>query len=91
MTLLGKRVKIIDELELKKLLASEGLLVIEVIEGSVAAKAGIQNGDVLSRLGSKRLHSLNQLKEAASKMKSGKPVPIRIVRNKQPMFVALVP
>jgi len=58
-----------------------GLLVRKVISGSPAAKAGIMRGDVIRRIGNKRIiHSL-QLRKVISKMLTGQEVRVVYIRD----------
>jgi len=58
-----------------------GLLVRKVISGSPTAKAGIMRGDVIRRIGNKRIiHSL-QLRKIISKMSPGQEVRMVYIRD----------
>lgn len=59
-----------------------------VAEGA-AGRAGVRVGDVLMELGGVKLESVRDLKTAASKLKPGQPVALRLIRDGSPLFIAL--
>lgn len=65
-----------------------GVLVKEVAEGP-AARAGIQPGDVILRIGRHDIRSAAQLAKLVGKLPKGKPVPVLIWRNGNTLFLAL--
>jgi len=64
-----------------------GLLIVEAT--GAAAKAGLQEGDVIVGMGSQDLTSLNQFKQRLAALKAGESVPLRIVRNGQSLYLMM--
>ncbi|MDD2893449.1 MAG: DegQ family serine endoprotease [Halothiobacillaceae bacterium] len=85
---LGLAVQPLTDAQRKELDVQHGLLVRGVGEGA-AGRAGVRPGDVLMELGGVKLESVNDLKTATSKLKSGQPVALRLMRNGSPLFIAL--
>lgn len=65
----------------------EGVLVTEVLEGTPAAQAGMQSGDVIVRVGSETVSSLDDLRFAVGYL--GRPLRIRVVRKGSPMEIVI--
>ena len=59
----------------------EGAYILEVIEGSVAAKAGIKRGDIITHFDGMRLNEQEQLSRLINKKKIGDKVDVTIWRN----------
>jgi serine protease Do len=70
----------IDELGLKE---RAGALVSTVSEGSAAARAGLEPGDVILSYNGKAVKNSNELVQMVTATKPGTSVPLRIVRDKQ--------
>jgi len=70
-------------------LGDTGVLIEKVEPGSVAAEAGIRSGDVLMSFNQTDIKSAKQLRQLIKTAPKGKPVPVLIVRNNQPLFSAL--
>lgn len=85
---LGLMVQPLDAAQLKELEIKHGLLVRQVGDGA-AARAGIRPGDVLLDIGGVKLNSVADLKAVAGKLKPGVPVAVRLIRNGNPLFLAL--
>lgn len=85
---LGLAVQPLTDAQRKELDVKYGLLVRSVGEGA-AGRAGVRPGDVLMELGGVKLESVSDLKTATSKLKSGQPVALRLMRNGSPLFIAL--
>jgi len=64
-----------------------GLLVRKVISGSPAAEAGIMRGDVIRRIGDKRIMSSVQLRKIISKMSPGQKVRVVYIRDMETKIV----
>ena len=62
---------------------SKGILVGEVLNDSAAAKAGIQKGDIITKIGDKEITTFAQLKQAIYSYKSGDKVKLTLYRNGQ--------
>ena len=68
---------------------SGGVLVREVVRGSVAADAGLAPGDVITLIGSTPVNSVEAFERAVDKLSSGASVPLRLIRRGNPMFIGL--
>jgi serine protease Do len=66
-----------------------GVVVREVIPGSVAAEAGIRVGDVITLLDTTPIKSAAAFDGAVDKLKGGGSVPLRLIRRGSPMFIGL--
>ena len=72
------------ELELDK----AGVLVDEITDGA-AASAGIQRGDVITKLNNKTVENTKKFKALVDKLPDGKSVPVLVLRRSGPIFLAL--
>ena len=68
---------------------SGGVLVLEVVADSDASQAGIQGGDVITRLGSTAVQSMADFEQAAERLQPGQSVAVRLVRGGAPLFLAI--
>lgn len=66
-----------------------GVLVREVLPGSVAAEGGIAAGDVITLVGSKPTKSVDAFADAVEALRPGASVPVRLIRRGAPMFIGL--
>jgi serine protease Do len=66
-----------------------GLVVTEVTDGSPAAEAGIQPGDVIVEANGQQLRSVAELRQAVASQKTGEPTLLRIHRKDASLFVAI--
>ena len=66
-----------------------GVLVREVVPGSVAAEAGVLAGDIITLIGSSPVKSVEAFQEAVGELGSGSSVPLRLMRRGSPMFIGL--
>ena len=69
--------------------AKEGVLVRSVIKGSAAEKAGIKAGDVITRIGSQKVSSPNEISRALHSLSSTKAIPVTIVRERKETTVSV--
>jgi serine protease Do len=66
-----------------------GLVVADVADGSPAAEAGIQPGDVIVEVNRQPVQSVAALRKAISDQKAGEPTLLRIHRKDASLFVAI--
>lgn len=66
----------------------EGVLVRSVVRGSVAEKAGIKAGDVITKVGDRRVTSPGEI-SSALRSRSVKTVPLTLTRNRKEMTVTV--
>lgn len=66
---------------------AEGALIMEVIPGSPADKAGIQPYDLVTEFNGKKITNTKDLVKSVATTASGKSVPVRLVRNSKPRTV----
>ena len=67
--------------EAEKYNVPEGVYVSGTTDGGAAAKAGIQRGDIITKLGNTSITTISQLKEELQYYKAGETVEITIQRN----------
>jgi len=68
---------------------SGGVLVLEVVADSAASAAGIQGGDVITRLGTSAVQSMADFEQAVERLQPGQSVAVRLVRRGAPLFLAI--
>lgn len=61
----------------------QGLVVMEVLPDSPAAKAGLRHGDVITGLNGQEMTSPNQFRSAVTKAGAGKEVRLEVMRGKE--------
>lgn len=66
-----------------------GVIVREVVVGSIAADAGIIAGDVITLVASSPIKSVGAFEEAVDNLKAGASVPLRLIRRGSPLFIGL--
>lgn len=66
-----------------------GVIVREVVAGSIAGEAGIIAGDVITLVGSSPIKSESAFEEAVDNLKSGASIPLRLIRRGSPLFIGL--
>jgi len=66
-----------------------GVVVLEVRPDSPAADGGIAGGDVITRLGSNAIQSLEDFESAVGQLQPGQSVAVRLIRRGAPMFLAI--
>lgn len=69
----------------------EGVVVTEVREGTPAAKAGLQVGDVITKCASRQVNSPQELQVLVESSTVGKEVPLTVVRDGKTMEIQFVP
>ena len=65
----------------------EGALVRSVIKGTAAEKAGLKAGDVITRIGDKKVTSPKDIANALRSMSAGKAFPVTVMRDRKEMTV----
>jgi len=68
----------------------KGVLVAEVLPGSVSESSGIRAGDILLKVNSKEVESVEELQEIFDSVKAGNPVRVGLFRDEQSMEVNLM-
>jgi serine protease Do len=86
---LGVVVEDVSAENLERFGINGGVVVREVIPGSVAAEAGIRVGDVITLLDTTPIKSAAAFDGAVDKLKGGGSVPLRLIRRGSPMFIGL--
>jgi serine protease Do/serine protease DegQ len=69
---------------------AQGALVSQVMEGSAAAKAGIETGDVITSVGTTTIRNNAELRNAIGLLKVGESVAITLLREGKPRTVRAV-
>ncbi|MEM9256820.1 MAG: Do family serine endopeptidase [Pseudomonadota bacterium] len=66
-----------------------GVIVREVVPGSVAAQSGVLAGDVITMVDTTPVKTSDTYETVVSKLKPGSSVPLRLIRRGSPMFIGL--
>jgi serine protease Do len=69
--------------------ATQGLVVQNVVDGSPAADAGFERGDVIVEVDKKPVKSVTDLKESVDKHGKGKPMLFRVHRRDASLFLTV--
>ena len=85
---LGIIVRELSEEEKSSIEVSQGVLVTEVNAGP-GRLAGLQAGDVLTTINSQWIDSVEAFEQQVKALPEGMAIPVRIVRDRQPLFVAI--
>ena len=85
---LGITVRELSEEEKSSIEVSQGVLVTEVNAGP-GRLAGLQAGDVLTTINSQWIDSVEAFEQQVKALPEGMAIPVRIVRDRQPLFVAI--
>jgi membrane-associated protease RseP (regulator of RpoE activity) len=67
-----------------------GVAIIEVPEGSAAARAGLKTGDLVLQVNGSRVSSLRDLMKVVRKSKD-KPITLKVFRQQQPLTLTVQP
>lgn len=70
--------------------SGKGLKVDAVTAGRAGAKAGLQDGDVVVKIGQTDIADIQAYMEALSKLKAGDTVPVRVLRGDKPVELTVV-
>ena len=87
--LLGMRVAEAEADTLADLGLSGGVVIEAVEPDSPAAEAGVRDGDILTRLGSRPISRVSDVTAAADDLASGSSVPARLIRGRSPLFIGI--
>lgn len=66
----------------------EGVLVLEVTEGSLGEKLGLKAGDVITGVGEEKIASVEELRDAVSDLEKGDEFTLDVVRSKKSVELA---
>jgi S1-C subfamily serine protease len=67
---------------------TEGVIVVRVDEGSPAAEAGVQRGDVVKQLNSQPVRTMADFERLTQGMKDGDPLTVLLQRGAMSLYVA---
>jgi len=87
--LLGLVLETADVSMMSELGLSGGVMVLEVLPDSPAGESGIMGGDVITRLGSSAIQSMEDFESAVDTLLPGQSVAVRLIRRGAPMFLAI--
>ncbi len=82
---LGIEIREVDEVIAKQfnLPSTKGVLVNRVMEDSAAGKGGMKRGDVIIKIGDRKVEDVRDLQEVVAKTKPGKKVKVVVIREKK--------
>ena len=86
---LGMEVESLPAASLEQLGINGGVLVRKVNSDSVASKAGIRVGDVITLIDTRPVIATESFEQAVDALKGGSTVPLRLIRDGSPMFIGL--
>ena len=87
--LLGMRIAPVEAELLSDLGLSGGVWVVGVKAGSPADESGVEEGDILTRLGSRPISQIADLDGVADELSPGASVPARLIRGRSPLFIGI--
>lgn len=70
-------------------LKDEGVLIQDVVSGSVAEKAGLEKGDIIVSINNTPVHSADELKSAVKSAPQDKPLALLVVQDGDTRFIAV--
>jgi serine protease Do len=76
--------------EMRQLVGLDGVIIMDLDASGPAARAGLQKGDVLVQLGFDDVTSLTDFLAIEKALPINKPLPIRVIRQGNPLFRSLV-
>ncbi len=88
-SILGMMLETADGEMMAELGLSGGVLVLEVVPDSPAGEGGIMGGDVITRLGSSAVQSMEDFQQAVERLRPGQSVAVRLIRRGSPLFLAI--
>ncbi len=68
----------------------EGILISDIVKGSPAAEAGLQQGDIIVQYNDKTIKNVNKFRNDVAMMCPGAKVTLKILRNMNPQTVMVV-
>ncbi|MFT6101597.1 MAG: serine protease Do [Granulosicoccus sp.] len=74
----------------REAVGSGGVVIVDVLPNSPAAKAGLRKGDVIVQLGFEDIASVSNFTQVENDLPKGKPLPVRFIRQGTPVFRSLV-
>ncbi|MGB1139889.1 MAG: PDZ domain-containing protein, partial [Halioglobus sp.] len=86
---LGVVVETLDAERLEQAGINGGVVVREVLPGSIAAEAGIRVGDVITLVGDSPTRTEASFDKAVDKLADGSSVPLRLIRRGTPLFIGM--
>jgi aminopeptidase YwaD len=69
----------------------DGVALADVRSGGPAEAAGLRKGDVIQKLGAREIHNFDDYMACFAELQPGVPVPVRVLRDGQPLEVQLTP
>lgn len=75
-----------DAMNLEK---AEGILISDVVKGSPAANAGLQQGDIIIQYNGKTVKNVTKFRNDIAMMNPGQTVQLKIMRNNKPMTITI--
>jgi S1-C subfamily serine protease len=69
----------------------EGILIVRVANDSPAAKAGLQAGDIIVRIGDQAVSDVSTIQETVENSKIGQDLPIEVRRNGETVSLSVAP
>ena len=89
LAILGMRMAPAEPEALAELGLSGGVQVVAIDSGSPAADAGVREGDILTRLGSKPIGRMRDLEGVSEELVPGASIPARLIRGGSPLFIGI--
>lgn len=71
--------------------ADRGVLLVEIVSNSPAARAGLRAGDVVQAINNQTVNKVEELQKIVENSKIGEPLQLRIIRGQQTLTVAVSP
>ncbi|QTR47404.1 DegQ family serine endoprotease [Thiothrix litoralis] len=87
--MLGLAVSSLSSADLKDHKLSNGLMVEEVLAGSAAEQAGLENGDIIMSVNNQPVTNPADMKTAVQSAPAGKPIALLIMQGDQTRFIAI--
>jgi serine protease Do len=68
----------------------QGVIVVDIEEGGIAEKSGMEEGDLITRIGRQRISSLKMFKDEMSKYEEDKKILFLVKRGNASRFLTLI-